>query len=430
MSMNVSTAHMLALEYFNIGAYSNANVMALCGAFFMQCQSADTPIDRMKTMRIKDDTNPVELPHFLRGMRASRDQQSTSAYLQSVLPMKYTKMIGITKHTKNSPGMQYCDLVGMDWNNGDKPKRKQATSDDHTEITIIFRRDDDSSRNEVMVVKRSDVMKNVVGKFADTTGVSLRNLRFSYRQSTLFLSSVGKKSIDQIGLQDNDVIEVTSLASNEPAPAACAPSQSKKKAVGKKKTQRKNNGKRSKKQARPKYVANSSEQDKLAHSLKLTKVIEEMEPRLKMIRQQLNSSMLKRQSSKVKQLRPRSKSPDSVAVESNPASDGLGGKAGKTSYQINIGISDNLYFTSKNQSRRRPSATIDLHGFTKSEATDKLDEVLPSLVDEAVRGSYPFVISANIVCGGGNQELSETVAAWIKRTKCVANAPKNSFMPQ
>jgi len=433
MAVNVSTVHMLALEYFNIGAYANAKVCTLCGAFFKQCQSPDTPIDRMKTMRIEEDMNPVELPHFFQGIKASRDQLATSAYLQRVLPIKYTKMLGLTKHTKNSPGMQYCDIVGMDWNGDAKPKRRQAASNDHTEISVVFRSDDGSSKDEVLVVKvkRSDVMKNLVSQFAETTGASLRSLRFSYHGSTLFLSSVGKKSIDQIGLKDNDVIEVVSLVSSEPAPVcACAPSQSKKKVGCKKKTQRKNNGKRSKKQTGPKYVANLSEQDKLAHSLQLTKVIEEMEPRLKLIRQQLNCSMLKRQSSKVKKLRPRSKSPDSVSFASNPASDGLGGKAGKTSYQINVGLSENLYLTSKKQARRRSSATIDLHGFTKSEATDKLEEVLPSLVDEAVRGSYPFVISANIVCGGGSQELSETVASWIKKTRCVANAPKNSLMPQ
>ena len=294
MAVNIGTAHTLALEYFNIGAYSNAKIMTLCGAFFKQCQSAGTPIEVMKTMTVKDDTNPVELPHFFQGVKASRDQLATSAYLQRMLPMKYTKMLGLTKHTKNSPGMQYCDIVGRDWNNGDaKPKRKQAASDDHTEINVIFRSGDGSSKDEVMVVKRSHVMKNLVSQFAETSGASLRSLRFSYHGSTLFLSSVGKKSLDQMGLQDNDVIEVTSLKSSENNPVACPPAPSKKKAGGKKKTQRKNNGKRSKKQTEPPtYVANSSEQDKLAHSLKLTKVIEEMEPRLKLIRQQLNCSML------------------------------------------------------------------------------------------------------------------------------------------
>jgi len=430
MPVNISTARYLALEYYNIGAYSNAKTMTICGAFFKQCQSVGTPIGVMKTMaplHIKDETNPVELPHFFQGLKASRDQSAMSAYLQSVLPMKYTKMLGVTKHDKHTPSIEYCDIVGRDWNNGNaRPKRRQAASDDDTEITVVFRGDDGSSKDEVMVAKRSDVMRNIFNQFAETSGASLRSKRFSYQGSMLFLSSVGNKSLDQMGLQDNDVIEVTSLVSvREPAPAACAPSPSKKKAGGKKKSQRKNNGERSKRQtAEPKYVANSSEQDKLAHSLKLTRVIEEMEPRLKLIRQQLNCSMLKRQSSKIKKLRPRSKSPDSVAFVPNPASDGLGGKAGKTSYQINVGVNDNLYSTSKNQGRRRSSATIDLHGFTKSEATDKLDEVLPSLVDEAARGSYPFVISANIVCGGGSQELSETVATWIKKTKCVANAPK------
>jgi len=429
MPVNISTARYLALEYYNIGAYSNAKTMTICGAFFKQCQSVGTPIGVMKTMaplHIKDEANPVELPHFFQGLKASRDQSAMSAYLQSVLPMKYTKMLGVTKHDKHTPSIEYCDIVGRDWNRNARPKRRQAASDDDTEITVVFRGDDGSSKDEVMVAKRSDVMRNLFNQFAETSGASLRSKRFSYQGSMLFLSSVGNKSLDQMGLQDNDVIEVTSLVSvREPAPAACAPSPSKKKAGGKKKSQRKNNGERSKRQtAEPKYVANSSEQDKLAHSLKLTRVIEEMEPRLKLIRQQLNCSMLKRQSSKIKKLRPRSKSPDSVAFVPNPASDGLGGKAGKTSYQINVGVNDNLYSTSKNQGRRRSSATIDLHGFTKSEATDKLDEVLPSLVDEAARGSYPFVISANIVCGGGSQELSETVATWIKKTKCVANAPK------
>jgi len=430
MPVNISTARYLALEYYNIGAYSNAKTMTICGAFFKQCQSVGTPIGVMKTMaplHIKDEANPVELPHFFQGLKASRDQSAMSAHLQSVLPMKYTKMLGVTKHDKHTPSIEYCDIVGRDWNNGNaRPKRRQAASDDDTEITVVFRGDDGSSKDEVMVAKRSDVMRNLFNQFAETSGASLRSKRFSYQGSMLFLSSVGNKSLDQMGLQDNDVIEVTSLVSvREPAPAACAPSPSKKKAGGKKKSQRKNNGERSKRQtAEPKYVANSSEQDKLAHSLKLTRVIEEMEPRLKLIRQQLNCSMLKRQSSKIKKLRPRSKSPDSVAFVPNPASDGLGGKAGKTSYQINVGVNDNLYSTSKNQGRRRSSATIDLHGFTKSEATDKLDEVLPSLVDEAARGSYPFVISANIVCGGGSQELSETVATWIKKTKRVANAPK------
>lgn len=428
MPVNISTARYLALEYYNIGAYSNAKTMTICGAFFKQCQSVGTPIGVMKTMaplHIKDEANPVELPHFFQGLKASRDQSAMSAYLKSVLPMKYTKMLGVNRHDKHTPSIEYCDIVGRDWNNGNaRPKRRQAASDDDTEITVVFRGDDGSSKDEVMVAKRSHIMRNLFNQFAETSGASLRSQRFSYQGSMLFLSSVGNKSLDQMGLQDNDVIEVTSLV-REPAPAACAPSPSKKKAGGKKKSQRKNNGERSKRQtAEPKYVANSSEQDKLAHSLKLTRVIEEMEPRLKLIRQQLNCSMLKRQSSKIKKLRPRSKSPDSVAFVPNPASDGLGGKAGKTSYQINVGVNDNLYSTSKNQGRRRSSATIDLHGFTKSEATDKLDEVLPSLVDEAARGSYPFVISANIVCGGGSQELSETVATWIKKTKCVANAPK------
>jgi hypothetical protein len=47
-------------------------------------------------------------------------------------------------------------------------------------------------------------------------------------------------------------------------------------------------------------------------------------------------------------------------------------------------------------------------------------------MDAAMKGEYPWVIPAVIVCGGGNQILSETVEAWIREKKNVANAPKRS----
>ena len=68
--------------------------------------------------------------------------------------------------------------------------------------------------------------------------------------------------------------------------------------------------------------------------------------------------------------------------------------------------------------------TLDLHGMTTDDAQAKLDESLPKWVETAMYGSYPFVISVNIVCGGGIQVLSELVENWIRQTEKVANAPK------
>ena len=70
--------------------------------------------------------------------------------------------------------------------------------------------------------------------------------------------------------------------------------------------------------------------------------------------------------------------------------------------------------------------TIDLHGLTKDEALSKLDECLPKWVDIAMKGEHLWVIPVNIVCGGGNQILSEAVEAWIRQNTKVSNAPKST----
>jgi hypothetical protein len=71
---------------------------------------------------------------------------------------------------------------------------------------------------------------------------------------------------------------------------------------------------------------------------------------------------------------------------------------------------------------------LDLHGLTREEALVKLEESLKVWVDTALKGSYPFVIPAMIVCGGGNQILSEIVQKWIKSKNNICNAPKNSIL--
>ena len=111
---------------------------------------------------------------------------------------------------------------------------------------------------------------------------------------------------------------------------------------------------------------------------------------------------------------------------------GIGGKAGRAHFVVQVGEVQNLYRTTKQSvlsSQHSPSSasTLDLHGFTREEALIKLDESLKVWVDTAMHGSYPFVIPAMIVCGCGNQILSETVEKWIKSTRNVCNAPKNSI---
>ena len=126
----------------------------------------------------------------------------------------------------------------------------------------------------------------------------------------------------------------------------------------------------------------------------------------------------------------RSKETYAISDDHNPNYLEQGGKAGKSSYTINVGQVENLYKSSKRKylptkcSNQR--ACIDLHGLTSHEAIERLDKALIGWVDTAMKGEYPWVIPVDIICGGGNQILSETVKTWIKSKKNVANVPRCS----
>ena len=68
--------------------------------------------------------------------------------------------------------------------------------------------------------------------------------------------------------------------------------------------------------------------------------------------------------------------------------------------------------------------TLDLHGMSKLQALELLDERLPVWVEQAMKGDHPFVLAADSICGGGSQLLSEVVANWIRAKPQVANRPK------
>ena len=71
-------------------------------------------------------------------------------------------------------------------------------------------------------------------------------------------------------------------------------------------------------------------------------------------------------------------------------------------------------------------ATLDLHGCSGGEAEEMHCKSLREWIDEAMKGEYPFVISVNIVCGGGSHVLSDLVARFIRDTPQVANRPKSA----
>eukprot|EP00956_Cyclotella_meneghiniana_P020042 scaffold34931_cov38-Cyclotella_meneghiniana.AAC.6 len=165
--------------------------------------------------------------------------------------------------------------------------------------------------------------------------------------------------------------------------------------------------------------------------MELSKIFKEAETLFKGIRQKLNNLTLERTRPKTKlSSTDRSSETSSASEDHNPNYLEQGGKAGKSSYTINVGQVENLYKSSKRKyfptKCLNQRACIDLHGLTSDEAIERLDKALIGWVDTAMRGEYPWVVPVDIICGGGNQILSETLKAWIKSKTNVANAPRCS----
>jgi hypothetical protein len=77
------------------------------------------------------------------------------------------------------------------------------------------------------------------------------------------------------------------------------------------------------------------------------------------------------------------------------ADTGVGGKAGKPYFVVQVGEEQYLYKTHKSsahtsQNSPRNIPTLDLHGCTREEAAVKLNESLKVWVETAMKGSYPL----------------------------------------
>jgi hypothetical protein len=328
----------------------------------------------------------------------------------------------------------HADWAGTDKSKkgkGKKVRRPSPESDEELqEITITLSNIDDGSSREI-AIKSSTCLRNLFTDYAEECGTPLRCLRFSFNGSTLFLSSLGRKTARDLNLTNGDCISVTSSldttsgTTEEVDSPKQARHNSAKKGTGKKQQKRKKSNK-----SKPIVKLYETEETaKENHSIALSKLFKEAEPIFKVIRQRLNNLSLEKTSPKARRSSDKKRGESPTSIVCNPNTFGLGGKAGKTSYTVNIGQVENLYISSKHNSihskcSSRQNAMIDLHVCTKDQAVAKLDEALVDWVDTAMKGEYPWVMPVEIVCGGGNQILSETVECWIKCHKNVANAPK------
>ena len=316
------------------------------------------------------------------------------------------------------PGRQSDPEVMMTYLKKNKPK------DIYRFMNVRFACDNETRYS----VEKEAPFKDLLTRYATDMNTSTKLMRVKYNGKLLFLSSIGKKTPVELGIEDDDILEVTILSTpSEPTTVE----QPKQQFKGKNKNTKKKKHKKSKKKI-PVQIAPPEDEEEKARKkwmFSLYSVFGEAEPTFKEIRQRLNALSLER--TKPKQKKIQSKVAKLEVVDNPLVDDQLGGKAGKTQFIIQVGEVSNLYKTTKPSSagrgRRQDDIMIDLHCLTAEEAVSRLDKHLPTWIEIAMKGTYPFVIPVKIVCGGGSQILAEVVENWIKQNDHVANAPRNMY---
>ena len=169
-----------------------------------------------------------------------------------------------------------------------------------------------------------------------------------------------------------------------------------------------------------------------AHSKSMELVLNELRPLLKIRRDKIASYYLQKAPPKVKRSikTPTKSDTHLMTISSNVPL--IGGKAGKSVYPVLVGEVANLYKSSKKKFRSLSTSqnriiTLDLHACSRYKALGVLRKHLPKWIDAAMKGDHPFVIPVDIVCGGGNQVLSELVAQFIRDNPQIANRPRSKL---
>ena len=300
---------------------------------------------------------------------------------------------------------------------------------DEADVMFLNVVDEGDSRKERYALLRSGPFEAFLKNYATIRGVSVR--RFAHNGRTLFLSAIGKRTPSDLDVKDGDEIRVVAVSSKPTAPKEKENKPKPQSPSSKRKKHKKSNRKKS----MPALLPESKEEKmKEHHSQALSKVFEEADTQFRDIRQRLAALNLERTMPKQRKSPPKKERMTTETTVDNPPADGLGGKAGKSHFIVQVGEASNLYNTRAKPSTgncKQPAGRIDrevdLHGCTKEEALAQLDECLPEWMDTAMKGEYPWVIAAKIVCGGGSQTLAEAVEGWIKRNQNVSNAPKNLY---
>eukprot|EP00578_Thalassiosira_sp_NH16_P002003 CAMPEP_0181130940 /NCGR_PEP_ID=MMETSP1071-20121207/30142_1 /TAXON_ID=35127 /ORGANISM="Thalassiosira sp., Strain NH16" /LENGTH=584 /DNA_ID=CAMNT_0023217065 /DNA_START=111 /DNA_END=1861 /DNA_ORIENTATION=- len=434
----------LALNYMSIGRVAEARALVLNGCFLQQCYNK--PIEEIAALArtASGEDFRHHLPFFSDGLLAISSEDRISNFLRNKVSDDYQRRMAFATQTSQTKQKvrDYVDQISSDWDDGGRAgggrrgneRRRRAsldaqlpTADSFIDIKLV---DKDTEEEITMRYGSRMNLRSLFKKYAHDRNLNLRKLRFSYEGRTLFLSSVGNKSPKDLGIENLDSIVVTNSDSANPQ----QPPEDEGGGSSSDESKKSNNssdsslptrkgGKKFRKHHRRASwsgpeIMDEEERLKLKHSRQLSGVFAEASPKFEQIRQKLNALSLSCTPPKVKRTGKKPLAIDPLPMVNNPNENGRGGKAGVPFYAIHVG--ENLYRVTKPLSQK--SLSVDLHGMTQDEALRTLDNILPTWVNEAMRGSYPWVIPAVVICGGGNQILSEAVEGWIRRNENVAKA--------
>jgi len=429
----------LALDYFMEGHQQAANNLVLNGAFLLVASrhcSLDAAMENISSRlewllegATSDGRSRDELYRMTAKAFPVLDQAYGVLNKPNEMARYLSKMCNRFPVISNKVHHVITDSLRS------KVKYEQPKARDIITITVLC----GSMSNMIRELKPVEIsigkyqqLKKMFNEYAEVTNASLRALRFSHDGRILFPSSEGNKTPDELGIGHKSIIKVTNLANgkkegtNDDVLTETSNSRKPSSKTRSKVTQRKKRKKKMPRQLQqPEAAEKTVEELKIEHSKIMGKLHDEMQPQLKLIRQQLNNLVLERMKPKGKSTRP-TKYVSTVPQPKVHASS-MEGVCGQSRYVVHVGEPSNLYKTHKLHSivqhKQKHKLYIDLHGMTQADAMKALDDSLPRWNDIAMASNYPFVVPVDIICGSGTQALSEVVDQWIKCHDQVSKAP-------
>ena len=198
-----------------------ARALTINGAFIHQCiLSSIESIQKLCSSGASKEEIMLGIPCCTEGFYATKSAEEMESFIQRYLPPDYQHTLTTFANLSNKNDvMGYVDQISEDYKSTKKSSRNSSSrdggggdraDDGGVQMELIFVNEDGNDRH-VFSILSSSTLKEVFTEYSEKRGVSLRSLRFSSDDKTLFLSQVGKRTLEEIGMTDQNVIVVHDL---------------------------------------------------------------------------------------------------------------------------------------------------------------------------------------------------------------------------